>query len=102
MNVYVLLIAIAVIVLVMMTCKSIKEGFHVRGYPKYFNYRYLDDYYWSPYTHTDYPFWNYQLGRRRNMSYDLRGDVPIPYAGWSPFLMSSGVPIRNKPLWKIT
>jgi len=58
----------------------------------------------DPYTHTytDFPFWNTQIGSTRNMSYDLRGDVPIPYHMWTPFNMSSRIPIQNKPLYMVS
>lgn len=58
---------------------------------------------YSDSTYTDYPFWNVQLGSKRNMSYDLRGDVPVPYYGWMfPFNASSRAPIYNKPLGLIS
>lgn len=56
-------------------------------------------------THTMFPFWNTQLGSTRNMSYDLRGDVPINPIGKSfvgPWNISSTVPIYNKPLWMVS
>jgi|688.fasta_scaffold523460_2 hypothetical protein len=34
----------------------------------------------------------------RNMSYDLRGDVQIPYFMNLPFNMTSRIPIKNRPL----
>lgn len=48
-------------------------------------------------TYTNYPFWNLQVGSKRGMSYDLRGDIPIPYR---QFAWNNGtrIPIRNKPL----
>lgn len=50
-----------------------------------------------------YPIWNIPTRSTRNMSYDLRGDVPIPDTGfWSPFNMSTLRPIQNKPLWMIS
>ena len=63
---------------------------------------YNDEYrsHYDPYdTHTNFPFWNSQLGSTRNMSYDLRGDVPIPHYMNIPFNMGTRVPIRNKPLY---
>lgn len=48
----------------------------------------------------DFPFFNFPIGTTRNMSYDLRGDVPIPYFIWTPFNMTTRVPIQNRPLWK--
>jgi len=59
---------------------------------------------YDPYydTHTQFPFWNTQLGSKRNMSYDLRGDAGIPYIMWTPFNMASTVPIRNKPLYLVS
>lgn len=53
-------------------------------------------------THTNFPFWNTQLGNKRNMSYDLRGDVWYPNLMWTPFNMTSTVPIRNKPLYLVS
>lgn len=53
-------------------------------------------------THTGYPFWNSQIGSTRNMSYDLRGDVQIPYLMNLPFNMSSRIPIQNKTLSDIS
>lgn len=61
-----------------------------RGYP--FHYR----------THTNFPFWNMQLGTTRNMSYDLRGDMPIHRTPTGPWLQSSVTPIKNKPLWMVS
>jgi len=51
-------------------------------------------------TYTNYPFYNYQLGNKSNMSYDIRGDVPIDplYIYPSAFLNSPTFPIYNKPL----
>ncbi len=51
--------------------------------------------YWD--TLPNYPFWNSQRSTR-NMSYDLRGDVQIPYLINLPFNMSSRIPIQNKTL----
>lgn len=56
-------------------------------------------------THTNFPFWNTQLGSTRNMSYDLRGDVPIGPIDRSivgPWNISSTTPIYNKPLWMVS
>ncbi len=55
--------------------------------------------YWD--NESSYPFWNSQRSTR-NMSYDLRGDVPIPYFMNLPFNMSSRVPIQNKTLSDIS
>ncbi|QKF94546.1 hypothetical protein QKU48_gp1088 [Fadolivirus algeromassiliense] len=60
----------------------------------------LDDIYLN--THTNFLFWNTQLGNKRNMSYDLRGDVPYPHFMWTPFNMASTVPIKNKPLYLVS
>ena len=49
-------------------------------------------------THTQFPFWNVQLGSKKNMSYDLRGDVPITPGYVGPWNLSSTQPIYNKPL----
>lgn len=61
-----------------------------------------DDAYRYLYTHTMFPFWNTQIGSKRNMSYDLRGDAPIPIVTTFPFNQSSTFPIRNKPLFMVT
>jgi len=49
-------------------------------------------------THTSYPFLNSQYGSRRGMSYDLRGDVLIPYYIQLPYNMGTRIPIKNKQL----
>ncbi|ARF09938.1 hypothetical protein Indivirus_6_4 [Indivirus ILV1] len=50
----------------------------------------------------DSPWYN-PIRSTRNMSYDLRGDVTIPNTGfWSPFNMSTLIPIQNKPLWMVS
>ncbi len=53
-------------------------------------------------TYTNFPFWNTQLGSTRNMSYDIRGDVPIGHSYVGPWLQSSTRPIYNKPLWVVS
>lgn len=52
-------------------------------------------------THTNFPFWNSSRSTR-NMSYDLRGDVPIPSIMIGPFNISSRIPIQNKSLSDIS
>jgi hypothetical protein len=49
----------------------------------------------------EYPFWN-STRSTRGMSYDLRGDVPIPYFMNLPFNMSSRIPIQNRTLSDIS
>ena len=61
----------------------------------------LPDWYYTN-THTNFPFWNTQLGNKGNMSYDLRGDIPSPYFMRTPFNMATTVPIRNKPLYMVS
>jgi len=59
--------------------------------PKIENYVYVpdaSDYLYYPY----YPYWNASTRHTRNMSYDLRGDVPITQQAWFPFNMSSYAP----------
>jgi len=46
--------------------------------------------------------WNNPLRSTRNMSYDLRGDVPVAKYNISPWLNSSLMPIYNKPLWMVS
>ena len=60
----------------------------------------LDNYYLS--QSTQFPFWNTQIGTTRNMSYDLRGDIPIPRYNVGPWLNSSTTPIYNKPLYLVS
>lgn len=50
-------------------------------------------------THTNYPFWNSQLGTTRGMSYDLRGDIPIPRSYVGPWNIGTRSPIVNRPLY---
>lgn len=58
--------------------------------PKIERYVYVPDE--SDYLY--YPYWNASTRHTRNMSYDLRGDVPIPPSqqAWFPFNMSSYAP----------
>ena len=49
-----------------------------------------------------YPIWNLPSRSTRNMSYDLRGDVPIPYVMNMPFNMSERAPIQNRTLGDIS
>lgn len=48
--------------------------------------------------YADFPFWEIQSGTTRNMSYDIRGDVPIKKMYTGPWLQSSQTPIYNRPL----
>lgn len=45
-------------------------------------------------------FWPSFPTRTRNMSYDLRGDIPIrpPIIAPSPFLNPPAIPIYNRPI----
>lgn len=52
--------------------------------------------------YTDFPFWNTQIDSTKNMSYDLRGDVQIPYFMQMPFNMTSIMPIQNTSLYEIS
>jgi hypothetical protein len=57
--------------------------------------------YYNPFrTHTNFLWWNTQLGSTRNMSYDLRGDVPIypRFRHFQPWNNPTRFPIYNKPL----
>ena len=57
-----------------------------------------NEYAYYPFKNTlEYPFWN-PLRSTRGMSYDLRGDVPIPYLMNMPFNMSERIPIQNRTL----
>jgi len=62
----------------------------------------FSDFWYRPYglnMYTNFPFWNTQIGTTRNMSYDLRGDIPIPRGQTGPWLNSSREgPIMNRPL----
>jgi hypothetical protein len=61
--------------------------------------------YYLPYPYSTYsrryPYygiWWQPTRSTRGMSYDLRGDVPIPSTYIGPWNISSYAPIRNKPL----
>ena len=62
----------------------------------------FDDFWYRPYglnMYTEWLFWNTPEGSTRNMSYDLRGDIPIPKTYVGPWLNSSRAgPIINRPL----
>jgi len=72
------------------------EGFYANPY-RYNRYG-RRPYWWSRYFH---PYWNTYLGYVSPglASYDLRGDVPIPYSSWIPFNMSSHVPLYDRPVY---
>jgi len=98
------LVALIIILLVLWLPFINKHNEHynhgVIGFPYHqYNNKYEQQY--DPYfdTHTNFPFWNSQLGSKRGMSYDLRGDVPIPYSMQFPFNMGTRTPIINKPLY---
>ena len=58
----------------------------------------------------DFAYWDLPLSvyggslrDTRNMSYDLRGDIPNPYfatAAGFPWLLPERIPYRNYPTWK--
>lgn len=52
--------------------------------------------------YSNYPIWNIPTRSTRNMSYDLRGDVPIGSYYYSPWLQGTRRPIINKPLWMVS
>jgi hypothetical protein len=60
---------------------------------KYSHYRipFYNDY-------TDFPFWNTQIGNKRYMSHDLRGEPIIIPRNYFPWNNSSIYPIYNRPL----
>lgn len=45
----------------------------------------------------EFPWWN-STRSTRNMSYDIRGDIPIPKTYIGPWNISSYAPIYNRPL----
>lgn len=65
------------------------------SYDTFSPYNGENNYAYYPFMNT--PFWN-PLRSTRGMSYDLRGDVPIPYFMNLPFNMSERIPIQNKTL----
>lgn len=52
--------------------------------------------------HNYYQLWNEPMRSTRNMSYDLRGDVPIPNYINMPWNMSERMPIQNRSLSDIS
>lgn len=92
------MIIIVIITLVLLICLymllSRKTFLSFETFGDLYGYDNYDDYD----GYTNYPFWNVQLGSRRNMSYDLRSDVPIKYTYTGPWLQSSRHPIQNRPL----
>ena len=49
-------------------------------------------------THTQFPWYNTQIGTKRGMSYDIRGDIPPMPDYIGPWNISPHFPIMNKPL----
>lgn len=70
-------------------------------YAGYIPYPYYSNPYYFRYPFNRYPWWN-STRSTRNMSYDLRGDVPIPRTYVGPWNNSSYAPIVNKPLWLVS
>jgi len=107
-----LLILIALIILLLIlwfpfAIKKQNEQYDTINEVSYYPYDNINNdnnNFYDPYlaTHTNFPFWNTQMGSTRNMSYDLRGDVPIPYYMNVPFNMGTRIPIRNRPLYAIS
>lgn len=106
------ILVVLVVVVLLMTNQlligdfGIKEGLAAVLPNKVFDYfdGLLDDRMYLG-THTNFPFWNTQLGSTRNMSYDLRGDAPIGPIDRSvvgPWNIGSTTPIYNKPLWMVS
>ncbi len=50
------------------------------------------------FTHTNQILNNLQLGKRRNMFYDLRGDPHISFINFSPCNNPETFPIRNRSI----
>lgn len=54
------------------------------------------------YHYPEYPFWN-STRQTTNMSYDVRGDIPIPKTFISIWNKSPRAPpIVNRPLWAVS
>ncbi len=68
-------------------------------YERYKYYEYYIDLY-DPKSIFD-PIWDPRLliQTKRNMSYDLRGDIPIPYTVVSPWNNSELNPIHNNSIF---
>lgn len=54
--------------------------------------------YKEKFTHTNFLFNNIQLGTKKNMSRDIRGDPIIIPRMYTPWLQGTITPIYNKPL----
>lgn len=65
--------------------------------PQIENIENIEPIYYIPYVLT-YPFWNASTRHTRNMSYDLRGDIPIMNQALMPFNMSSIAPVNYIPV----
>ena len=86
------LITIAIILLILsLLCKRIDPPKQkIEGYDTYY---YVDE--------VAYPY-ILRPGVTTNMSYDLRGDIPIENHFWFPYNMSSVTPIMNRNLYSIS
>jgi hypothetical protein len=82
-----------------------REGFSV--IPRSSN-EYDYQYYYNPHNISDLPYYGdpypFTISSRstRNMSYDLRGDVPVTYQDVGPWNNSTRGPIYNRPLASIS
>lgn len=95
---YKLILMLIIFLLIMyMICGILYDSYKIMYYD-YFNPYIPNNYAYYPY----YPFWNLSTRHTRNMSYDLRGDVPIPYFMNLPFNMPENMPIENRTLSDIS
>ena len=108
--VFVILVALFIIVLISKINVNSQENFYNTTISPWL--RLKDNYYNTEFPnvrlsvtncHTNLPWWNTQIGSKRNMSYDLRGDLPIYEDNWiTPWNIPSRIPISNRPLFMVS
>ncbi len=96
-----ILIACIIVFLPIVVNSKVIENFYV-GYIPHLRYPYYFRYPYSRYPLSNDSLWWNATRSTRNMSYDLRGDVPIPMTYVGPWNISSYAPVVNKSLWLVS
>ena len=92
----ILVACIIVFLPVILNSKEV-ENFYGSSIP----YPYYSNPHYFRYPFSRYPFWN-TTRSTTNMSYDLRGDVPLSYTYVGPWNNSELAPVVNMNLWMVS
>ena len=95
----ILIVCVILFLPIVLNSKEV-ENFYA-GYIPNLRYPYYNNPHYFRYPYSRYPLRNITRSTR-NMSYDLRGDVPISYTYVGPWNNSSLSPVVNKNLWMVS